>query len=91
MCCVVIDRDTKTPFWVEVKLSVLESYPPRNMIEPSQPYKTTKVKVAGPIPPDPGYLEIHFYPDGKIEGAISGRDGPSPPRLKLESRLPYAR
>jgi hypothetical protein len=50
-----------------------------------------KVEVKGPIPPDPSYLEIHFYPDGHIEGAIAGRDGPSPPRLKLETRFPYAR
>ncbi|MEX3952511.1 DUF3304 domain-containing protein [Paraburkholderia sp. EG287B] len=93
MCCVVMDRDTVTPFWVEVKykMSALESYPPRKMIEPSQPYKSAKVEVTGPIPKDPSYLEIHFYPDGHIEGAISGRDGPSPPRLKLERRLPYVR
>lgn len=93
MCCVVMDRDTKTPFWVDVKyqMDALEAYPPRTVIESAGPYKTVRVKVTGPIPPDPSYLEIHFYPDGHIEGAISGRDGPSPPRLKLETRLPYVR
>jgi len=93
MCCVVMDRDTKTPFWVEVKyqMDALETTPPRRMIEPAGPYKTEKVEVTGSIPPYPVYLEIHFYPDGHIEAAVSGRDGPSPPRLKLESRYLYAR
>jgi hypothetical protein len=93
VCCVVMDRDTKTPFWVNVKyqMDALEAYPPRRVIEPEGPYKTVKVEVTGPIPPDPSYLEIHFYPDGHIEAAISGSDGPSPPRLKLESRFPYVR
>jgi hypothetical protein len=93
MCCVVMDRDTKTPFWINVryKMSALETYPPRKMIEPPAPYKKARVEVTGPIPADPGYIESHFYPDGHIEAAISGSDGPSPPRLKLERRLPYVR
>ncbi|NLP62561.1 DUF3304 domain-containing protein [Paraburkholderia sacchari] len=93
MCCVVMSRDTKTPFWVDVeyKMSALESYPPRKIIEPSAPYRKAKVQVTGPVPADPSYLEIHFYPDGHIEAALSGRDGPSPPRLKLERRLPFVR
>jgi hypothetical protein len=92
-CCVVMSRSTKTPFWVDVKykMSALESYPPRKVIEPSGPYKEARVEVKGPIPPDPSYLEVHFYPDGHIEAAISGSDGPSPPRLKLERRLPFVR
>jgi hypothetical protein len=93
MCCVLLDRDTRTPFSVEVKyqMDALEAYPPRRVIEPAGPYKTQRVEVTGPIPPDPAYLEIHFYPDGHIEAAISGKDGPSPPRLKLESRFTYVR
>jgi hypothetical protein len=93
VCCVAMDRDTKTPFWVTVKyqMAPLEAYPPRRVIEPAGPYRTEKVEVTGPIPPDPGYLEIHFYPDGHIEAAVSGRDGPSPPRLNLNCRFTYVR
>ncbi len=93
MCCVVMSRDTKTPFWVDVdyKMSALESYPPRKIIEPSSPYRKARVEVTGPVPQDPSYIEIHFYPDGHIKAALSGRDGPSPPRLKLERRLPFVR
>jgi hypothetical protein len=93
MCCVTMSRDTKTPFWVDVeyKMSALESYPPRKIIEPSAPYRKARVEVTGPVPPEPRYLEIHFYPDGHIEAALSGLDGPSPPRLKLERRLPFVR
>ncbi|MET3449114.1 DUF3304 domain-containing protein [Ralstonia sp. 1138] len=92
-CCVVMRKGTKTPFKVEVmyEMDALESYPPRKIIEPPGPYLTRQVEVTGPVPPDPSYLEIHFYPDGHIEAALSGRDGPSPPRLKLDRRMPFVR
>jgi hypothetical protein len=92
-CCVVMSRDVKVPFWIEIKyqMDALEAYPPRRTIEPSDPYKTEKIEVEGPVPSDPWYLEIHFYPNGHIEAAVSGRDGPSPPRLNLKRRLPYVR
>ncbi len=59
-------------------------------IDRSRPVHQNSVRVDGPIPPDPGYLEIHFYQD-HIEAAISGGDGPSPPRLKLQSCSDFAR
>ncbi|MEX3947678.1 DUF3304 domain-containing protein [Paraburkholderia sp. EG287B] len=92
-CCVLMNSDTKTPFSVDVEfqMDALEAYPPRKVIEPAGPYKEKRVEVTGHIPSDPSYLEIHFYPDGHIEAALSGRDGPSPPRLKLERRLPFVR
>ena len=92
-CCVLLSRNTVTPFLVDVvyQRDAFESYPPRKVIEPAGQYVKVKVEVKGPIPSNPGYLEIHFYPDGHIEGAISGHDGPSPPRLKLERRFPYVR
>ena len=34
------------------------------------------------VPPQPRYLEVHFYPDGRIE--IEATQQASPPRLKLE-------
>ena len=40
------------------------------------------------VPPEPRYLEVHFYPDGKVE--IEATQTASPPRLKLE-RASYAR
>jgi hypothetical protein len=91
-CCVVMRRGTKTPFWIDVvyQMDALMSYSTREEIVPAGPHIKARVKVVGPIPPDPAYLEIHFYQD-HIEAAISGEDGPSPPRLKLERRLPFIR
>jgi len=91
-CCVVLGRNAKTPFWVDVEyqMDALVSYSTRKEIEPAGPYVKARVKVDGPIPPDPAYLEIHFYQD-HVEAAISGQDGPSPPRLKLNRRLPFIR
>jgi hypothetical protein len=93
-CCVRLDRSTKTPFWVDVEYTreALVAYPSDQVARPADkaPIKA-HVEVKGPMPERPEYLEIHFYPDGHIEGALSGEDGPSAPRLRLERRLPYVR
>jgi hypothetical protein len=92
-CCVVLGRNIKAPFWIDIeyKMSALESYPPKRIIEASGKYTKARVEVKGPIPPDPSYVEIHFYPDHHIEATISGEDGPSGPRIKLDRRLPFVR
>lgn len=41
-----------------------------------------------PVPKDPRYLEVHFYPDGRIELDVTQEA--SPPRLKLK-RASFAR
>ena len=41
-----------------------------------------EVPLTKAIPPEPRYLEVHFYPDGKVE--IEATQNASPPRLKLE-------
>jgi Protein of unknown function (DUF3304) len=40
------------------------------------------VALTRPVPKSPRYLEVHFYPDGKVE--IEGTQQASPPRLKLD-------
>ncbi|MBC7993449.1 MAG: DUF3304 domain-containing protein [Rhizobacter sp.] len=46
------------------------------------------VKLVKPVPIEPRYLEVHFYPDGHIEMDVTQQA--SAPRLKLE-RASYAR
>lgn len=45
-------------------------------------YKEQDVLFKGPVPADPNNLEVHFYPDGHIEIAITKM--PSKPLLKLD-------
>lgn len=45
-------------------------------------FKEQAVVFNGPIPAEPGYLELHIYPDEHVEIAITA--APSEPRLKLE-------
>ena len=40
------------------------------------------VQLTGPVPVEPRYLEVHFYPDGHIE--VEATQRASEPRLKLE-------
>lgn len=44
-------------------------------------YKEAEVMVNGPIPADPRNMEIHFYPDGHVEAAITAEYSEN--RLKL--------
>ena len=44
-------------------------------------FKEQEVEVAGQITPDPHYFEVHFFPDGHVEAAIT--DQSSDPRLSL--------
>ena len=56
-------------------------------------FKTLEVPVNPKIPANPGYFEVHFYPDGHVEAAITVHS--SPPRLILsedrEDRSDYPR
>ena len=44
-------------------------------------WKSADVDLNGPVPANPQNLEVHFYPDGHIELAMT--EGDSPPRLTL--------
>jgi hypothetical protein len=45
-------------------------------------FREKDVVFNGPVPNDPGYLEVHFYPDERIEIAVATL--PSEPRVKLD-------
>lgn len=46
-------------------------------------YKTVEVDVDPRIPRDPKHLEVHFYPDGTVQIALTEEE--SPPRLVLST------
>ena len=54
-------------------------------------YKEMEAPLDVKIPNNPEYLEVHFYPDGHVETAMT--EVPSPPRLALsadrEEKSPY--
>ncbi|MEQ6341031.1 MAG: DUF3304 domain-containing protein [Gammaproteobacteria bacterium] len=56
-------------------------------------FKTLEAPVDPKVPANPGYFEVHFYPDGHVEAAITEHS--SPPRLILsedrEDRSDYPR
>jgi hypothetical protein len=45
-------------------------------------FKTAKIKVDPNIPADPKFIEVHFFPDGHVEAALTPEI--SPPRLALK-------
>jgi len=44
-------------------------------------FKEVEAELLGPIPPNPGYFETHFYPAGHVEVAVTA--AVSSPRLSL--------
>ncbi len=56
-------------------------------------FKEVKVQVDPNIPDRPQYFEVHFYPDGHVEAAVT--EHASPPRLILsedrKDKTPYPR
>lgn len=46
-------------------------------------FKEVEIPIDPKIPNRPRYLEVHFYPDGHVEAALT--ENSSPPRLQLES------
>jgi len=89
VCCVVWRDGTKLPKkvrirWVSGGCTFLS--PPNKFGEryPTVRHSYSEIDAVlhGPIPAEPGYFEVHFYPDGHVEVAIT--ELPSEPRLKLD-------
>jgi hypothetical protein len=77
VCCVMLNPRSKPPIPVTIKWRR----------DSSTIWCEQEVMLNGPIPPDPHYFEVHFYPDGHVEVAVT--DDASLPRLEMErfSRL----
>ena len=87
-CCIVWHDGTKLPVMLRVEW-VAESCLRRvtnrfgeSRDALSNTYRETMVEFNGPVPDVPAYLEVHFYPDGRIAVEITDRD--TEPRLKLD-------
>ena len=89
VCCMGWRDGTKLPLtfnvrWVAGGCTFLS--PPNQF---GERYRATKhffkeqaVVFSGPVPTEPGYLEVHIYPDARVEIAITATR--SEPRLKLD-------
>jgi hypothetical protein len=77
VCCVGLHQGFKPPIPVTIKWRR----------DSSTVWCELEVTLNGPVPPNPNYFEVHFYPDGHVEVAVT--EHASLPRLKLEqfSRL----
>ncbi len=71
-CCAPIPQDVELPITVEIVWT-------RDF---GMPTCKQTVLLDGPIPIELNVFEVHFYPDGKVDVAIT--DYPSPPRMKMD-------
>jgi hypothetical protein len=76
--CVRLDPTIQAPFDIDVGYirEALVEYPSDRVIEPAdRDIVRAHVRVTGPVPEKPAYLEVHFFPDGHVEASLSGKDG----------------
>ena len=87
-CCAVWVDGTPLPVTMHVRwvadycIDILTSRYGEKHRVPQSFFKEADVVFNGPVPSDPHNLEVHFYPDGHIELAITSMA--SEPRLKLD-------
>ncbi len=77
VCCVSIRRNTLLPITMEVEWSWSRVEDDNGKILRPAESRKVKAELKGPIPKNPVQFEVHFYPDGHVELAVS--DTFSPP------------
>jgi hypothetical protein len=89
VCCIAWREGTPLPQTVHVRwvdggcMKTLTDSDGYTFKVPSHRFRELDAKLTSPVPPKPAYFEVHFYPDGHVELAIT--ETMSPPRLKLNS------
>jgi Protein of unknown function (DUF3304) len=84
VCCMSVRPGTTLPLKMEVEWTWDRVEDDNGkVLRPEESRKATAV-LDGPLPAKPTQFEVHFYPDGHVEVAVS--DKYSPPRLKLEQK-----
>lgn len=70
-CCVMLNKDEKKPTLINVDWTFDEIDDKAGNVITPEVTKHGVVSIAPPYPKDPNNLEIHFYPDGHIEAAVT--------------------
>jgi len=86
-CCVMLGPSTRHPIRLKIKWAVEGIYDSSGKAVLPDVQKETWVTVSPPYPPEAHNFEVHFYPDGHVEAAVTHWS--SPPRISLpENRKP---
>jgi hypothetical protein len=89
VCCMSVSPGTKLPLTMEVQWTWDRVENEKRKVLRPEESRTATAVLTGPLPTKPTQFEVHFYPDGHVEVAVS--DNYSPPRLKLERKSPLVR
>ena len=80
-CCVMLDPHTTKPVRLRISWTIDRIDDASGHTIAPELRKEAWVTVAPPFPDDPKTFEVHFYPDGHVEAAVT--HWPSSPRIKL--------
>jgi Protein of unknown function (DUF3304) len=83
VCCMSVRRNTPLPITMEVEWTWDRVEDENGKVLRAEEKRAVKAQLKGPIPENPTQFEVHIYPDGHAEVAVS--DKYSPPRLKISS------
>lgn len=80
-CCVMLDPKNKKPVRLRIDWTFdrIDDASGHTIVPAVK--KTAWVTVSPPYPNDPQNFEVHFYPDGHVEAAVTHWS--SPPRISL--------
>jgi len=86
-CCVMLDSNAQKPVRLRVDWTLDEVEDSSGHTIAPEIKKQAWVTLNPPFPEDPQSFEVHFYPDGHVEAAVTR--WPSSPRISLpENRKP---
>lgn len=80
-CCVMLDPNAKQTVRLRIDWTIGRIADSTGHTIASEQRRETWVEVGPPFPADPQNFEVHFYPDGHVEAAVTRWS--SAPRIKL--------
>ncbi|MGF7192488.1 hypothetical protein JOE11_005566 [Robbsia andropogonis] len=85
VCCVMLNPKTTKPTRLQIRWAIDSVTDANGHVVTPEVEKNAWVTVSPPFPADPGYFEVHFYPDGHVEVAVTQYI--SEPRLKFPRNI----
>lgn len=81
-CCIGYNPDRPLPITMDVEWMFGYQRGPDGRITVPDEYHEATAVLDGPVPADPGYLEVHFMPDGTVQLRITTFT--SPPLIRID-------
>lgn len=80
-CCVMLDKNEKKSVRLRIDWSITDIVDSQGKVIAPAEQRQAWVTISPPFPENPQEFDVHFYPDGHVEAAVT--EWGEPPRIKL--------